>query len=263
MPRHPRFDAPGTIHHVWSRAVEGRDVFVSEVGHRDFLDRMSRCVVDADAACLAWAIMSNHFHAVIRSGPQPLWKLLHRLKTGFAITFNRRFKHQGHVFQSRFESRPATDDADVMGLIRYVHRNPLKAGMVRRSDGLAEYPWCGHGALIGRRGPLPFEAVSTALSFFGSDLRSARACLAEFMERPEKEVPNTLDQLIAAVCLEHGVSIDDLRSRCRNRPTTRARTLICQRAINDLGLRQTDVAKALGITELAVFQALKRPAASF
>jgi REP element-mobilizing transposase RayT len=258
MPRPPRLDAPGTIHHVWSRAVEGRDVFVSEVGHRDFLDRMSRCVADADAGWLAWAIMSNHFHGVIQTGSQPLRKLVHRLKTGFAVTFNRRFQHQGHVFQGRFKSRPATDDADVMGLIRYVHRNPLKAGLVRGFDALADYPWCGHGALMGRRAPLPFEAVSTALSFFGSDLQSARTCLAEFMERPEKKEPSTLEQLITAVCLEHGVSVDDLRSGRRNRATTSARTLICQLAVNELGLRQVDVAGALEITDSAVFQALKR-----
>jgi REP element-mobilizing transposase RayT len=258
MPRPPRLDAPGTIHHVWSRAVEGRDIFVTEVGHRDFRDRLSVCVADADAACLAWAIMSNHFHGVIQSGPQPLWKLLHRLKTGYAVAFNRRFQHQGHVFQGRFESRPATDEADVMGLIRYVHLNPLKAGLVRGSDGLARYPWCGHGALMGCRAPLPFESVSKALSFFGSDRRSARACLAEFMERPENEEPSTLEQLITAVCLEHGMSLERLRSGRRDRATTAARVVICQRAINMLGLRQVDVASALGLTESAVFQALRR-----
>jgi hypothetical protein len=162
------------------------------------------------------------------------------------------------VFQGRFESRPATDDADVMGLICYVHRNPLKAGLVNGTHGLADYPWCGHGTLMGRRAPLPFEAVSTALSFFGTDPPSARTCLAEFMERPEKAAPSTLDPLITAVCLEHGVSLDDLRSGRRDRATTSARTLICQRAVNALGLRQVDVATALGITESAVFQALKR-----
>jgi REP element-mobilizing transposase RayT len=260
MPRPPRLDAPGTVHHVWSRAVEGRPVFAERGRHQEFLDRLTTALGEGGAGCFAWAIMSNHFHAVVRSGHQPLGKIFHRVLLGFAVAFNRRSERQGHVFQSCFQSRRACDDSDVMGLIRYVHRNPFKAGIVATTADLADYAWCGHGALLGRRPALPFESVSEALSFFSDDPCAAREQLAAFMDLPDEEPASALDRLVDQVCLELGVAVDDLRSGLRDAKTSRARTVICGRAITLVGVRKLDIARAVGVTAAAVSQALKRAA---
>src|SRR5258705_11277905 len=67
------------------------------------------------------------------------------------------FRRVGHLFQNRFRSRRVVDDADLLGLVLYVFRNPLEAGLVRDLDALGRFPWCSAGSLLGYRAPRPFE----------------------------------------------------------------------------------------------------------
>jgi hypothetical protein len=212
--------------------------------------------------CFAWALMSNHVHLVVRTDKGCLSSLIQRLHTSFAIQFNLSRGRQGHVFQSRFHSRLVRDDADLMVLIRYVHRNPLEAGLVTGVRGLARYAWCGHAALIGHREPYAFEAVDEALSLFGGESREAIREYGEWMaqlpggERTERV--DELNALIRETCAELGVSEADLRDGSRRHPLSEVRARICQKAVGELGLRGRDVARRLGLTEGAVSQALRR-----
>jgi hypothetical protein len=152
------------------------------------------------------------------------------------------------------------DDGDLMGLIRYVHRNPLEAGLVRDLDALGRYPWCGHAALVGRRAPHAFETVDGALALFGSDRRASVASYRGWMARATGEgpaAPDALAALIRETCAELGVSEIDLRGGRRLARLGEARARICQGAAR-LGVRNRELARRLGITEGAVSQALRR-----
>jgi len=271
VPRRRREDAPGSIHHVWARGIEGRAIFRRDGDQLDLLERLAEVLAEGGARCLAWALMTNHLHLVMRTGATPLSSLMRRIHTGFAMRFNLRYARTGYLFQNRFGSRLVRDEAGLRAVIRYVLRNPLEAALVRDLASLERFPWCGYGALVGVRPALPFEAVDEALSIFGESRAAARAALRAFVDSPlerdtelEAEVngPDAiLTSLVREVCREHGVFEDDLRSGQRSRPVSHARALVCRRAVLEHGLRPAAVARGLGLSESAVSQALRRAAA--
>ena len=90
-----------------------------------------------------------HFHLLIRSNQSDLSGFMRRLLTGYAVTFNRRHQRTGHLFQNRYKSIVCDAQAYLLELVRYIHLNPLRAGLVADLTALADYPWCGHGGGAG------------------------------------------------------------------------------------------------------------------
>lgn len=275
MPRGPRDDAPGTVHHVMVRGIERRLLFVDDADREALLRRLARLIVELGFLCFAWVLMPNHVHLVIRSARVSVSRLMARLGTGYAGYFNRRHERVGHLFQNRFRSRRVTDDADLLGLVVYVNRNPVEGGLVDPTA-LAGFPWCGLGALLGVRPPRPFESVAETLGLFDPDPARARACIrswlanADVASAPEEAIPlrgapaaalsrvATLEALQQAICLGFGVSPAALRSRRRGEPLVAARSALARRAVSELGLSGAEVARWLGLTRAAVSLMLER-----
>ena len=149
MPRQARLDAPGTLHHVIVRGIEKRKIFEDDQDRKAFISRMGLLSREGKTAIYAWALMPNHVHILLRSGPQGLSRFIRRLLTGYAVTYNRRHQRYGHLFQNRYKSIICEEDAYFTELVRYIHLNPLRAGLVENLNSLANYPWCGHGVLMG------------------------------------------------------------------------------------------------------------------
>lgn len=93
------------VYHVMARGIEGQSIFRDEDDRERFLTRLSGEVSKPDGPQLyAWALMSNHFHLLLRGGEGRLSPMMRRLMTGYAVTYNNRHKRQGHLFQNRFKS---------------------------------------------------------------------------------------------------------------------------------------------------------------
>jgi REP element-mobilizing transposase RayT len=272
VPRGPRVDAPGTTHHVVFRGIERRAIFADDLDRRRLLERMSEVLVSEQVRCLAWALMTNHVHLVLRTGAQPLARAMSRVLTGYAGDFNRRQERAGHLFQNRYFSRPVLDDGDLLAVIRYVHRNPLAAGVVASLAALESFPWAGHGALVARLPAWPFHAVAEALAAFGKSPAAARPALRSFMAGaddrthaageadPDGRRPATGAQgrrLVSEVCERLGVDPADLAAGRRAGPVSRARLVAAQLAV-ERGLPLTGLAAELGVSVSALSQALRR-----
>jgi len=167
MPRLARLDAPGLLNHVMARGIERRDIFKDDKDRKAFLERLATVLEETQTQCYAWALIPNHFHLLLRTslpaspesasdgqwraGAGPLSKVMRRLMTGYAVTFNKRHKRSGHLFQNRYKSVVCEEDPYLLELIRYIHLNPLRAGLVKDLRELDRYPWSGHSAILGRR----------------------------------------------------------------------------------------------------------------
>ncbi|MFZ5863465.1 MAG: transposase [Nitrospirota bacterium] len=180
MPRGPRLDAPGVVHHVMARGIEQGNIFRSDEDRSDFVRRLARLLPDTQTTCLAWCLLSNHLHLVLRSGPQGLAHLMRRLLTGYAGAFNRRYGRAGHLFQNRYRSLICEEDLYLLVLVRYVHLNPIRAGLVLSVKALADYPWCGHGALVGR-GRHAWQETAEVLERFGQEAEQAGRAYVSFV----------------------------------------------------------------------------------
>ena len=180
MPRIGRLHIPGGYYHVVGRGLERRYIFESSADKQDFLNRFSGSLARADARCLAWALMSNHYHFLIQVGQQPLSKLMAGVLGGFASSYNRRNSRCGYVFQYRYKSILIDADSYLLQVIRYIHLNPVSAGMIAGISELGEYPWTGHAGMLNRC-KQEWHSVSTALSHFGTTTRRARSSYLNFL----------------------------------------------------------------------------------
>lgn len=173
MPRRLRIDAPGALHHVIVRGIERRVIFKDDQDREDFLKRLSRLLTETETTCYAWALIPNHFHLLLRSGAFSLTSFMMRLLTGYAVSFNRRHKRHGHLFQNRYKSILCQEEPYLLELVRYIHLNPIKAGLVKDLAGLEAYPYSGHGVLMGRL-KHPWQDADFVLGHFGKDRKTAR-----------------------------------------------------------------------------------------
>jgi len=201
MPRQPRLDAPGLLQHVMARGIERRKIFLDDKDRESFLERFAGILEETQTQCYAWALIPNHFHLLLRTGPTPVSKVMRRLMTGYAVTFNKRHKRSGHLFQNRYKSVVCEEDAYLLELLRYIHLNPLRAGLVKDLQELDKYPWAGHSAILGnRKNPLvpPEElneltkslaekTIEDILLHFGETKRVAIKRYREFVEKGIKQ----------------------------------------------------------------------------
>lgn len=182
MPRTARFEELGLPHHVIFQGIE-RCPIVRDDTDRDRFVRVAARVLSAGAVdVLAWALMPNHGHLVLRATDQPLGQAMHRVLCSYAVWFNRRHERVGRLFRDRFWSRPVEDDSDLHGLIGYVLLNPVRGGIVTGVGALPDYPWTALAELYqgrSRRRTL-VDRVAT-LALFGNDSATALSKLTAFL----------------------------------------------------------------------------------
>jgi len=181
MPRQPRLDAPGLLQHVIARGFQRSKIFMDRQDYEHFLVRLGKIVLAAQVRCYAWVLLPDHFHLLLRNGNVHLAKVMQSLMTGYAVTFNRRHKRNGHLFQTRYKSIICEDEPYFLELVRYIHLNPLKAGLVKSVSKLDGYPWSGHGELLGYR-KNGWQEIDEVLGHFSSQKARARMDYRRFVE---------------------------------------------------------------------------------
>lgn len=180
MPRGPRLDAPGVLHHVMARGLDRQTIFRDDRDRDDFVRRVAGLGAAGAVTVYAWALLPNHCHLLVRTGTRPLARSMRSLLTGYAGTFNRRHKRTGHLFQNRYKSIVVEEERYLLELVRYLHLNPLRAGVVPNLRILATYPYCGHAALCGTR-QVPWQATAPVLGRFSRQARRAAAQYRAFV----------------------------------------------------------------------------------
>ncbi|MBN2032429.1 MAG: transposase [Deltaproteobacteria bacterium] len=173
MPRKARLDAPGVLHHVIIRGIERREIFRNDKDREDFIERLEILCPETKTRCYAWAFMPNHAHFLFRSGTEPLSRLMRRLLTGYVIGFNRRHGRSGQLFQNRYKSIVCQEKTYLLELVRYIHLNPVRAGLVKTIDELKSYKFSGHSALMGKE-KREWQDTDYVLSYFGKRQSEAR-----------------------------------------------------------------------------------------
>jgi REP element-mobilizing transposase RayT len=181
MPRQARLDAPGMLQHVMARGIEKKRIFCDETDYRFFVKRLGELLDETHVDCFAWALIPNHFHLLLRTGPTPLATFMRRLMTSYAGYYNRYHERSGHLFQNRYKSFVCEEDLYFLELVRYIHLNPLRSGLVKDLEELKRYPWCGFGVLMGRY-KNSWQEIDEVLKYFGDRVGQARVGYRKFME---------------------------------------------------------------------------------
>jgi putative transposase len=132
-----------------ARGIERGLLFRDDSDKEDLIRRLSELCEKQAWSVYAWALMSNHFHLLVRSVRNPLSQNMRSLMSGYAGYFNRRHRRHGHLFQNRYKSIVCEEETYFLELVRYLHLNPVRSGIVKDLNELDEYKYSGHSAIVG------------------------------------------------------------------------------------------------------------------
>jgi len=147
MARQPRQRSGTGIYHVMLRGINRQDIFEDNEDFLRFMDCIRGLVLRCDeqgyplpplCTFYAYCLMSNHVHLLIREREESVSDTIKRLGVSYSHYYNKKYERTGHLFQDRFKSEPVNDMNYFVTLLRYIHQNPVKAGIVADVD---SYPW--------------------------------------------------------------------------------------------------------------------------
>ena len=181
MPRQARLDIPGALHHIMVRGINKSTIFEDDEDREQFLNRLGGNITDARANVYAFALMTNHAHVLFKSGKPGISAVMRKQLTWYAQYYNRRHLRNGHLFENRYKSILCDEDNYLLPLIRYIHLNPVRAGIVETMEELDRYPWSGHSVLMGER-EYGWMDVKYVLLQFKDSIKKARNAYRRFVE---------------------------------------------------------------------------------
>lgn len=138
MPRQPRISSGTGIYHVMMRGINHQNIFEDEEDYYQFISTLDRVRIKYDdngnpsgtnCTFYAYCLMSNHFHLLIREREESVGETVKRIASSYVYYYNRKYGRDGHLFKERFKSEPVNDMAYFTILLRYIHQNPIKAGI--------------------------------------------------------------------------------------------------------------------------------------
>ena len=247
MARIIRSDFDGAAHHVYGRGNGKQTIFQDDEDRDFFLRRLEGYSRELDFRVLGYCLMGNHYHLALQTGDRPLSLLMQRLLTSYARVFNDRWRTVGHPFQGRYGARRCKDDNDLRGVIRYIHMNPVEAGL---ADSPAHWGWSGHLGLIGSRTNYPLVDVAFVWELFGG-LNEYRDYLAQ--PRFSKETVS-LDSIAVSIGTQDQVRA--LRGASRTRESSELRREFLARAL-EAGYRRSEIARYLNRSGAAMTYLLR------
>ncbi len=172
MPRAPRVHVPGGLYHVILRGNHQQAVFAVPADYHMFEELLARALRRYDARAHAYCWMTNHVHLAAQVGDARLGRLIQSIASTYARRKQQRIPTTGHLFERRYRAMLVDTDAYWLALVRYIHRNPVEAGLVADC---AAYPWSSHGSYLGRAYPSWLTTAPTLAMFGGSTIEAIAA----------------------------------------------------------------------------------------
>jgi REP-associated tyrosine transposase len=145
MARRPRLFAAGVLYHVIVRGNQRQKTFLSDRDYQAYMERLARYRKKYGYGLYAYCLMPNHVHLLLESSDRPLAKLMQGLQQSYSQYYNRKHHKTGHVFEGRYQAIICQKDEYLLELIRYIHLNPVRAGMVKSAEA---HRYSGHHACL-------------------------------------------------------------------------------------------------------------------
>ncbi len=276
MGRPLRVHAAGAIYHVTPRGNHRAAIFDTPQDYAALDGLAFDVLTGGEARAHAYCWMPNHLHLLLQVQDESASHLMRDLAGRYSRYLQERRETTGQLFDRRFFSQPVTSDRYLVAAARYIHLNPVRAGLAASAD---NYPWSGHRAYLGARAPV-WVATGLVLGILGAENQAAVAAYRRLTEGPEAAAAKSpfgyhggrapvvepppggwasLDQVIAAFCEAYGIDREDLASGTRPPvAVTAARLRIALAAsASQLGSLR-DVARSVGCSHAALSQALAR-----
>lgn len=223
MPRLARKKSEFGIYHVIVRGINRQKIFIERLDCEKYLEILAKIKKGSSFELLGYCLMGNHIHLLIKVNSDDISHVMKRIGTSFAQWFNTKYDRTGHVFQDRFRSECVEDEAYLLTVIRYIHKNPVEAGLVVNP---LDYKWSSCRVYCRGNDYLPgFTDTDFILNMFGDQKEEAMEQFEKFSEKPDsdrcldddvpvrlkdKELREKINELLS------GKSISDLKKMSKN-----------------------------------------------
>ena len=288
MPRKPRLHVPGGLYHVILRGNARQAIFFDNEDRNHWESILAKGLNRYGHRIHAYCWMTNHVHMAIQCSGERVSSLIRDVASQYARSINRKMRRSGHLFERRHRSILVQADNYLVTLVRYIHQNPLHAGLV---DDIDKYRWSSHNAYLGRGRP-EWLTIDWALSMFGNSRKTAiksynafvRAdagahitkqisCgndsddrifgddgFADAADAANRNAPATegLDEIIERVCTAHQSSEGEIASKSGNHRNAAIRAEIALEAIEARAATLATVARRFGRSESVLSRSVNR-----
>lgn len=271
MGRKARVEFIGGVYHIIQRGNNREYIFKNKRDKKLLLDLFEKYIEVFNYQILGYVVMDNHYHIILRTMGEGLSKVMQRINTEFARTYNRENKRTGHVFEKRYKGIPVKNDTYLLSLLRYVHQNPVKAKICKK---VSEYNWSSDFLYRKNRveGCVSIEFI---LNMFSSDRKKAILEYSRFMdvetfERSEDfediEIIGKDDDVDKVFCTDNPKkSLDEIlknivpkeddfmsiKKASRRRNLTKLKIKYIEECLKE-NYRMSDIGENIGISQSAV-----------
>jgi len=261
MARSLRIDIPNGLYHVTSRGLERRAIVREHRDREHWTELLDRVADRRQWRVLAWALLDNHFHLFVRTPHADLSAGMHDLNSGYATAFNRRHGRVGPLFQGRFKGIVVESGRHEWELSRYVHLNPVRAGLAARPE---DFPWSSCRHYFRSRGAPRWLAWEEVLCLHGRTVRTARRAYRAFLDEGMATRPKSpLSDVVGSTLLGSESFVERMRAwlsdRLPDRDVPAARALQRQVGVDavvsvvceEFGVSPESVGRLRGVRRLA------------
>lgn len=220
MPRPLRKVSETGIYHVMSRGSRRKVIFHSSEDKQRFINIMINKKMNGSFSLYGYCIMDNHYHLLIKEEKENLPTIMKMINAAYAIYYNEKYEGIGHVFQDRYRSEAIDNDLYLLGAIRYIHNNPIKAGMEKR---IQDYAWSSYQQYFYYKSDNELINIHFVLNMLSNDFEKSVEMFNEFNNTDnqdmyledycEKEEENKVKNYIEQIINENEISMDDLLNK--------------------------------------------------
>lgn len=194
-----RIEYPGAFYHVMHRGNAGSDIFLNRRDREKFLEYLAKAVERFGLKVHTYCLMTNHYHLLLETPEANLSRAVKWINVGYAVYYNRKRKRMGHLFQGRFKAIVVDADEYLKHLSRYIHLNPIRAGMVEH---LKDYPWSSYPALSGYVKAPEWLETEWLLSLFGGTPGQEKPGYRDFVESAvDQKIKNPSKDIVDGIVL--------------------------------------------------------------
>jgi len=177
MPRRAREKSENGIYHIILRGINKQMIFEDEEDSIKFLQVLEK---NKDRSCYkiyAYCLMGNHIHLLLHEGKEEIGLVMKRIGASYVYWYNWKYERCGHLFQDRYKSEAVENESYFITVLRYIHQNPVKAGIV---NDISSYRWSSYNEYIWKNKITQITDVDKALDMINQDREKAQKCFEAF-----------------------------------------------------------------------------------
>jgi REP element-mobilizing transposase RayT len=235
MGRPLRIEYAGALYHITSRGNEKKEIFLDDADRTKFLQILEDYHDRYGILIHGYVLMDNHYHLILETPQGNLLKVMHGINGSYTGYFNRRYKRSGHLFQGRYRGILIERDAYLVSLSRYIHLNPVRAGIVVKPE---EYRWSSYPGYLNEEKGQEWVEYSWVLAQFGDEEDKARRGYRNSVEEVLKtRIENPMNKLYGKMVLGEKSFIEKIREMVKEK--TISREIVERKRLRDNPLPDT------------------------